>query len=246
MISSIFGICAAFLIGVLMGAIAIGGVLLPPVLIYAFGMSVREAMATSLATFIFTGLLGAAFFKKSGNLDMRSGIILSAGSLPAGPLGVKMNLVLSEQELRILLALFLFFAGIYTLVRSRLKPETEENRNSAPFALLFVGFVIGVAAGLTGIGGALLSVPALIILKFPVLTAIGTSQFNMFFAALSGTAGNVLYSSSIDYSIAAFVGSAEIAGVIIGAKTAHRMGSERLKRLLELTCIALGASLIFR
>lgn len=234
------------LIGVLIGAIAIGGVLLPPVLIYVFGMSVRDAMATSLITFIFTGLLGAYFFKKSGSLDLRSGIILSLGSLLGGPIGVKANLALGEQELKLLLSLFLLFAGVYILVRSWFKLGVEENCKSVPLVLLLVGFVVGAAAGLTGIGGPLLCVPALIILKFPTLVAVGTSQFNSFFASLSGTAGNMLYSSSINYSIAALVGSVEILGVVIGAKAAHRIGGERLRMLLALTCIALGIWMIFR
>ncbi len=96
-ISLILGLAAAMLIGVLIGAIAIGGVLLPPVLIYVFGMSVREAMATSLATFIFTGLLGAYFFKKSGSLDLRSGIILSLGSLLLWRLHISANFPFSKQ-----------------------------------------------------------------------------------------------------------------------------------------------------
>lgn len=245
-ISLILGLAAAMLIGVLIGAMAIGGVLLPPVLIYAFGMSVRDAMATSLITFIFTGLLGAYFFKKSGSLDLRSGIILSLGSLPGGPIGVRANLALGEHELKLLLSLFLLFAGVYILARSRFKLSAEEKRKSTPLLLLLVGFAIGVAAGLTGIGGPLVSVPALIILKFPTLVAVGTSQFNSFFASLSGTAGNMLYNSSINYSVAALVGSAEILGVIIGTKVAHRIGGERLRTLLALTCIALGAWMIFR
>jgi hypothetical protein len=171
---------------------------------------------------------------------------LSLGSLPGGPIGVKVNLAMAEQELKLLLSFFLLFAGFYILSQRYFRVKSEKKRRTSPLVLLFVGFCIGVASGLTGIGGPLLSVPALIILKFPILTAIGTSQFNMFFAALSGTAGNILYSSSINYSIGFLVGGAEIVGVVIGAKTAHRIGDEKLKKLLAITCIALGVWMIFR
>lgn len=48
----------AFLVGALIGAVGIGGILLIPALTALAGLVIHEAMATALFTFLFTGFLG--------------------------------------------------------------------------------------------------------------------------------------------------------------------------------------------
>ena len=49
----------AVVVGVLIGAIGIGGVLLVPMLTYVLGISIHVAIATAMFSYLFTGIVGA-------------------------------------------------------------------------------------------------------------------------------------------------------------------------------------------
>lgn len=239
----LFAYLAAFAIGVLMGTIAVGGVLLPPVLIYTFGLSAREAMATTLGTLIFVSVVATYLYRKMDAIDLRSALLLSLGSLIGGPLGVKLNLSMNEAQLLLLLSLFLLFSGAYILSQDRLMKSHHNWKQPSVATLFFLGLCIGVASGLTGIGGPLLSVPALIVLRFPVLLAIGTSQFSMFFAAASGTAGNII-ADTINISLLFTITPLELAGVWIGARIVHKLRTGQLKKIVAFVYLTLGAGML--
>ena len=49
----------AAIVGILIGAIGIGGVLLVPTLTYLLGLGIHVAIATAMFTYVFSGAVGA-------------------------------------------------------------------------------------------------------------------------------------------------------------------------------------------
>ena len=59
----------AVLVGILIGAVGVGGILLIPALNLLTPLSIQASMATALFTFIFTGIVGTVLFQRRGSID---------------------------------------------------------------------------------------------------------------------------------------------------------------------------------
>ena len=59
----------SLIVGLLIGAIGIGGILLIPAVNLLAGLTIHASMATALFTFIFTGILGTFLFHRRGSID---------------------------------------------------------------------------------------------------------------------------------------------------------------------------------
>jgi hypothetical protein len=238
---------AALAVGMLIGAVGIGGVLLIPALGAFAGLGIHEAMATALFTFIFTGIAGTAMFQGRGSIDWHITTPICAGAVLFAFLGAWMNSFTTPTVLAVLLAGIIVFAGVYTLAMWRgLREPAFHQRDRAQQALLFaVGAISGFGSGLTGVGGPVLSVPLMLLFGFPALTSIGASQVIQIIAAVSGSLGNLQF-GTINFRIAAIVTLLEIAGVFAGARIVHAVNAAPLRRFVALLCIAVGGVLLMR
>lgn len=237
----------AFGVGVLIGAVGIGGILLIPALTAIAGLGIREAMATALFTFIFTGICGTIMFQRRGSIDWRVTMPVCIGAVLFAFLGAWMNSLTKPVALALILAGIIIFAGVYTLAtwRGLRKPALEGNPRQQRYLLGAIGSVAGFGSGLTGVGGPALSVPLMVLFGFPALASIGASQVIQIIAAISGTLGNLQF-GVINFQIAAVVTLFEIAGVVVGARIVHAVNADSLKRFVAVLCIAVGVFLIAR
>src|SRR5688572_25052480 len=97
-------LAVGFVVGALIGAVGIGGILLIPALA-AFGpLGLHEAMATALFTFAFTGLFGTFLFQRKGSIDWRITVPVCAGAFPLAFAGAWLNSRTQPHELALLLA----------------------------------------------------------------------------------------------------------------------------------------------
>ena len=108
---------ANLVVGALVGLCGVAGFLLPMFYTAGLGMSVTEGLALSFAAFILSGALGSFNYKKAGNLDVSFGLRLSAGSMAGAVLGVKLNLIIPEEQVKILLYVVVLLSGISILLR---------------------------------------------------------------------------------------------------------------------------------
>jgi uncharacterized protein len=237
----------AFSVGILIGAVGIGGILLIPALTAIAGLGMHEAMATALFTFIFTGITGTAMFQRRGSIDWRITMPVCLGAVLFAFIGAWVNSLSRPASLGLILAGIIIFAGVYTLVawRGLQKPVFDSRRPQQQVLLWIIGSVAGFGSGLTGVGGPALSVPLMVLFGFPALASIGASQVIQIIAALSGTLGNLQY-GTINFRIAAAVTLLEIAGVFFGARIVHAVNAESLKRAVAILCIVTGIFLAAR
>lgn len=111
-------------VGVCIGLTGIAGFLLPMFYTGFFGMGTGEALALSFAAFLVSGALGSVNYYRAGNLELRTAAVLSAGSFAGALAGVRVNLLIPEETIRLLLYLVVLLSGISILLR-RDKKETR-------------------------------------------------------------------------------------------------------------------------
>lgn len=237
----------AIAVGVLIGAVGVGGVLLIPALTMLAPLPIQGAMATSLLTFIFTGIAGTLLFQRRGSIDWRVAAPLCVGGGLFGFAGAWAASRLEAHTLGLLLGLVILLAGIYTLLRrhERSAPLLQGRPQLQQVLLFCIGAATGFGSGLTGVGGPALSVPMMVLCGFPALTAIGASQVIQILAAVSGSVGNQLH-GLIDWKLAAGLTAFEVAGVWIGAWLAHAVRASHLRTAVGVLCIAVGTGVLAR
>lgn len=243
-------IAANLIVGACVGLCGVAGFLLPMFYTAVLHMSVPQGLALSFAAFIVSGILGSVNYKKAGNLDVKFGIRLSIGSLAGAVVGVKLNFIIAEEHVKILLYIVVLLSGISILLRK----DKEENGGRKGFSIkknlpvtLLLGFVTGTICSLSGAGGPILVMPLLVVLGISVRTAIGVSLFNSIFIGIPAVIG-YLTQCSIK-SILPVLAVALIAhgiGVLYGSKKAVCVNQTLLKRGIAIFSILIaGIKIIF-
>ena len=235
---------ASTVVGCLIGAVGIGGILLIPALIALAGLSPHQASATALFTFLFTGVLGSILFQRQGSIDWRQTLTVCAGAVVFSYLGAMANSAVDGVLLMRIIAALIIFAGVYVF----LPRPAEEEPASKPFRLwllLLIGAAAGFGSGFSGAGGPLFSVPLMVLWGFAPLSAIGTSQVLQIFSAAAGTLANLHY-GEIQWAVAGWITLFELAGVVAGARLAHVVSADVLKRVAGAVCVLVGIYVLVR
>jgi hypothetical protein len=210
------------------------------------GLTIHQAAATSLFTFLFTGILGTWLYQRRGSIDWRISLPVCAAALVFGFLGAALAAVVDPRPLAIIIAFIIVGAGIYVLFP--VEPPTHLRDGRSPretWLLAGVGAASGFGSGLSGAGGPLFSVPIMVILRYVPLTAVATSQVLQIVAAMSGSLEN-FRNGFIDFKVAAVVAVFELLGVIAGVRLAHIASALVLRRLAGTLCVIAGGLLLAR
>lgn len=110
---------------------------------------------------------------------------------------------------------------------------------------LVLGVAAGVLAGLFGVGGGILFVPALVALGLGQIEAQGTSLLAILPTVLAGTWNQRRY-GNLRPRTAVVLGVASIAGVEIGARLATALPETTVRRLFALLLFAVAVHLVWR
>lgn len=210
------------------------------------GLSIHQAAATALFTFLFTGILGTWLYQRRRSIDWRIAVPVCAGAVIFGYLGAALAAAVNPRPLAIIIALVIISAGLYIFLPTRPGARMRDGRGWRGQAeLAAVGAASGLGSGFSGAGGPLFSVPIMVILGYVPLTAIATSQVLQIVAAVSGSLENLRH-GTIDLQIAALVTVFELAGVLAGVRLAHVASPLILRRLAGALCVLTGGLLLMR
>lgn len=210
------------------------------------GLTIHQAAATSLFTFLFTGILGTWLYQRRGSIDWRISLPVCAAALVFGFLGAALAATVDARALAILIALIIVGAGVYVLfpMKTGSAFRTGAGRGET-WLLAGVGAASGFGSGFSGAGGPLFSVPIMVILRYVPLTAVATSQVLQIVAATSGSLENYR-NGFIDFQVALVVAVSELLGVIAGVRLAHVASALFLRRLAGALCVITGGLLLAR
>ena len=226
--------------GLLAGLLGIGGgMLVAPVMTMilearglATNVSVKMAIATSMAMIVFTSLSSVRAHHQRGTVRwdivkaLAPGIALGGALASAGVFAVLKGGVLS-----LVFAVFVGFSATQML----LNRQPKASRQSA-------GTGIGFLSGLVGAGGGFVSVPYLVAHNVPMLNAVSTSAALGFPIALFNSLGYIaagwhnpdLPAPSLGYIWLPgllVIASCSVLTAPLGAKMAHRLNLVALKRV---------------
>lgn len=237
----------ALVVGLLIGAIGIGGILLIPAVNLLAGLTIHASMATALFTFIFTGIFGTFLFNRRGSIDWSITVPLCLGAAVFGFFGALVNSRMDGRALTLILSVLIIGAGVNSVFKrsSEGLPAFHQSIRKQQILLFVIGGISGFGSGLTGVGGPALSVPIMLLFGFNPLTAIGASQVIQILAAASGTIGNLQY-GSIDFQLASALTIFALVGVQLGVVIVHALNANSLRLTVGIFCLIVGAGLMMR
>lgn len=202
--AGVLGVVAGFLSG--MFGVG-GGILIVPALVMVLRMEQRLAHGTSLAAIVPIAVAGVVGYSLDGSVDWVAAACLIAGSATLGAvLGTHLLQILPRRGLAIAFA----FTLLATAARMLFETTDAVGRPDLTWTmlagLLVLGIASGVLAGLLGVGGGIVMVPAMIVLfGIPAVIAKGTSLVVIIPTALVGTRRN-LAKENADLRVAIIVG----------------------------------------
>jgi uncharacterized membrane protein YfcA len=109
----------------------------------------------------------------------------------------------------------------------------------------FIGLLAGVVAGLFGVGGGVLFVPALLALGLAPHEAIGTSLLAIVPAVVAGTWRNAR-SGTVRWRTAAVVGVAAVVSAQLGVLAAESLPGDVLRKLFAVVLLGVAAQVALR
>jgi uncharacterized protein len=235
---------AAF-VGLLIGTVGVGGVLMVSFLALFGRLTIHEAAATSLFSFLFTGIVGTWLYQRRGSIDWGITLPVCAAALFFGFCGAAGAALVDPRPLAIVIALVIVAAGLYVLFPVKPGSQSRDGRGRhEKWLLASVGAAAGFGSGFSG-GGPLFSVPLMVILRYVPLTAVATSQVLQIVAATSGSVSNLRH-GFIDWNTATVITVFELLGLVVGVRLAHVASPLVLRRLAGILCILTGGLLLLR
>jgi len=256
---ALLGIATGFLAGLLgIG----GGMLMVPFITIIMGargvtadVAVKMAIATSMATIIFTSISSVRAHHKRGAVRwdivrrLAPGIVI--GSL-VGSLGV--FALLKGTALAIFFALFVGFSATQMFLDKKPKPTRQMPGTGGQFA---AGGIIGFVSGLVGAGGGFISVPFMTWCNVAIHNAVATSAALGFPIAVANVAGYVasgigvqgLPAGSFGYiwlPALAVIAACSVFTAPLGAKAAHALPVKKLKRVFASILYLLAAYMLWK
>ena len=243
LLMSITLIFICLIVGVLIGAVGIGGVLLVPSLYLIVGIDVHEAVPACTLSYLATGVIGVIVYARHGSIQWDKVFWLCLGAVPAAFLGSISLLSIPAIVVMYLIALLMIVSGVDALIKAyRESGEEHAARQLSPVQFVVIGFVTGFGSAITGTGGPLILVPVVIYLGLPVLTAIGLSQAIQLPIAAFASVGNWM-SGNLNFELALVLATIMVVGSLGGALLVHRLPTEPIRKLIAFLLIFFGAGI---
>lgn len=215
---------------------------------------VHIAIATSLATVMFTSLSSVRAHHKHGMVLWHVVKVLTPGIVLGSWLGPWLGKQMNSSLLSVFFSVFIMLSATQMLLGK--KPSGSRALPGTP-GMLAMGGLIGSLAGLVGAGGGFISVPFMSRCNVKIHNAVATSAALGFPLAFAGTLSNIYHGMSIqglpEYSLgfiylpALFViVLASISFAPLGAKVAHSLPVASLKKCFAVVLYCLGAYMLWR
>ena len=249
--------------GFLAGLLGIGGGMIMVPFISAIlsgrgvepGLAVKMAIATSMATIIFTSVSSVRAHHKKGAVRwdivkaLAPGIVLGAMVASLGVFAL-----LKGASLYFVFAAFVAFSGSQMFLDKKPSP-TRQLPGTA--GLLGAGGVIGALSGLVGAGGGFVSVPFMTWCNVAIHNAVATSAALGFPIALANVVGYVIAGQGLQgvppYSFGylwlpalVVIASCSVLMAPLGARAAHALPVKKLKRAFAGVLFTLAIYMLYK
>ena len=261
-----FGGIVGFSLGLTGGG---GSIFAVPLLIYGLDVPAKQAMGVSLAAVGATALFGMLLRLRSGDVEVKTGLVFSVAGMLGAPVG---SWIRQQTNTTLLLALYsgvmLLVAGRMWLKASRVSAESKAMREPAPrdeagpacrrdpegrlrltsrcmLLLSGVGLGTGILAGLFGVGGGFVIVPALVFFSgMGIHRAVATSLLVITLISASGVGSMLLAGQKLPLVLTALFIAGGILGMAAGLRLGRKLSGVRLQKIFAVAILLVAAFVI--
>jgi uncharacterized protein len=246
------------LIGLFIGAFGTligvaGGFLLVPILLFLYPEDSPSAItSTTLTVAFFNALSGSIAYARQRRIDWRSGLWFSMTAVPGAVLGAYITSLLGRGVFQYVFGAILLAVAGYLLLRpagrmtggfllkwqtARRITDCQQHNHIYAFNLplgITIAFFVGIIAGMLGIGGGIIHVPALTqVLNFPAHIATATSHFMVAITTLAAVVTHLVSGTfGGDIGRALVLSAGAVIGAQFGARLSQRVTGKLIVRLL--------------
>jgi len=249
--------------GFLAGLLGIGGgmIMVPFITIILSGRSVapdltvKMAIATSMATIIFTSISSVRAHHRRGAVrwdlvkGLAPGIILGGAVASMGVFAL-----LKGSSLALVFAIFVGFSATQMFLDKKPAPTRQVPGTAG---LMGAGGVIGFLSGLVGAGGGFISVPFMTWCNVTIHNAVATSAALGLPIALANVAGYVISGQGVQnlpphsfgyiwLPALAVIATCSVLTAPLGARAAHKLPVKQLKRVFASILYVLAAYMLYK
>lgn len=265
-LSLLFGAIVGLSLGLTGGG---GAIFAVPLLVYAVGVSPRDAVAVSLAAVGTTSLVGFVHRWRLGEVELVTGLLFAIAGMLGAPLGTWLASLLSDAVLLISFAVLMLAVALrmwQQASRPTIKlpncpdPNTQDRatcqRDAAgrlilnsrcAMLLLVVGVLTGVLTGMFGVGGGFVIVPALVLFSgMSIHRAVGTSLMVIALVSLSGIGAQWFAGREFPLRITALFVVGGVAGLFLGQAIGKHLSALVLQRVFAIAILAVAALVMYQ
>ena len=249
-------------VGFVAGLFGIGGGLITvPFLFFIFNsLGINQeyvmhlAVGTSFAIIIPTSAVSVITHHKYNAVDFN--IVKSYGGFIV--LGVVFGIIfaasLKTKTLVLFFSIVIFLLSIYLLLLK--EKEKSVVLEIKLYLKIVLGFLVGFASALMGIGGAIMNVPILKFFGYTINKAIGSAAAIGFLIALSGALGFLITGIYLKTNIPLSIGFINIPAFLIfipitsfmariGARTVHSIDKNRISKYFGFFLFIIASKFIY-
>lgn len=264
----LLAIAGAVLVGLSLGLLGSGGsILTVPVLVYLVGQDEKVAIAGSLGIVGLVAFAGSLPRALHGQVAWRSVLWFGLPSMLGAWLGATASVLVSGTTQLLVFSVVMLLASVFMLrppvqasdvqagdpiqVGDPIQAGDPELRRRASWLVATDGLLVGCLAGLVGVGGGFLIVPALVLLGgMQMRLAVGTS---LMIIALQSASGFVKYLAvlkqqqlAIDWTVFATFSGIGVVGAFAGLYLGGKLPQNSLRRAFGVMLVGMAIFMLWQ
>lgn len=221
-------ISLAYFLGGIVDAVCGGGGLITLPVLFATGVPAHIAVGTNQMS-MFPGVATSVVkFYKSGKIDVKNAIYAAPFGLAGGFVGAKLNLLISEWYLQVILLVLIPVLAVFSVLKPDTGSENRSYENSRRRMILLsavIGFTVGTYHAFYGPASGMFYMLAFaVFLKYDLVTANGNTRFVTMFVSIVSSVTYAL-SVCVRWMYILFTIPAYALGNYIGASLAISKGA---------------------
>jgi len=263
-LSLTFGAVVGFSLGLTGGG---GAIFAVPLLVYGLSIEPRQAVGISLASIGMTSAVGFLGRWKTGQVEVATGLIFAAAGMIGAPIGSWLSGQIPGPVLLTLFALLMLVVAVRmwgkassssaeaassTADTKGLKCRRDATgklhlTSTCAMLLGVVGVLTGVLAGLFGVGGGFVIVPALVTFSgMTIHRAVGTSLLVITLISAAGVASHILAGREIPIDTTLLFVAGGVLGMFVGIWASQYLSGPALQKVFAAAIVAVAIFVIVR
>lgn len=232
--------------GFLLGLFGSGGTLIAmPILHFILHVPSKSAVAMGLGIIAISASVAAFDYWRRDVIDLRVAALFGAFGVMGAYIGARIGATIPASVHLLLFATIMFYAALRILTQKTAVVTPHPHSEHWVYIGAY-GIGIGAFAGLVGVGGGFLVVPALIILwGLPIQRAVGTSLVAV---AVNSYAGFIGYAGTVavSYPLMGVFAATAVAGTFAGSALHSRLSVETIRKGLGLFLLTIAIYMLWQ